>query len=167
MLDDSQGLKRPSTQTPPICSLRDWPLTSWSLWIDCTFSCGKTERQWRNHQAFKLTNCFGFSPYLYRLDVLVQIRSCNHRCYFSCFASPEALWSVCLKTNRNDNHLNSRISAFQLDQVEANLSLSPKGRHLNGVKPVWTNKLRSKPYAVCSMLLSPEKPIIVNNFNEA
>ena len=81
MLDDSQGWKQPSKQTPPICSLRDWALTSWSRWIDCTFSCGKMARQWRQRRAFKLTNCFGFSPYLYRLDVLVQIRSCNQRCY--------------------------------------------------------------------------------------
>ena len=81
MLDDSQGWKQSRTQTPPICSLRDWVLTSWSRWIDCTFSCGKMARQWRQRRAFKLTNCFGFSPYLYRLDVLVQIRSCNQRCY--------------------------------------------------------------------------------------
>ena len=115
-------------QTPPICSLTDRALTSWSPWIDWTFSSGKMAREWRKRQAFKLTNCFGFSPYLYRLDVLLQIRSCNQRCYFSCFASPEALWSVCLKTYRNDNYLNSRISAFQLDQVESSLSLSPKGQ---------------------------------------
>ena len=128
MLDDSQGWKQPHTKTPPIRSLKDWALTSWSPWINCTFSCGKMARQWRQRQAFKLTNCFGFSPYLYRWDVLVQIRSCNQRCYFSCFASPEVLWSVCLKTYRNDNHLNPRISAFHLDQVESSLSLSPKGQ---------------------------------------
>ena len=81
MLDDSQGWKQSRTQTPPICLLRDWALTSWSRWIDCTFSCGKMARQWRQRRAFKLTNCFGFSPYPYRLDVLVQIRSCNQRCY--------------------------------------------------------------------------------------
>ena len=81
MLDDSQGWKQSRTQTPPICSLRDWALTSWSRWIDCTFSCGKMARQWRQRRAFKLTNCFGFSPYPYRLNVLVQIRSCNQRCY--------------------------------------------------------------------------------------
>ena len=58
----------------------DIHLTSWSPWIDCTFLCGKMARQWRKRQAFKLTNCFGNSPYTYRLDVLVQIRSCNQRC---------------------------------------------------------------------------------------
>ena len=87
--------KQLRTQTPPICSLRDWALTSWSPWIDCAFSCGKMARyKWRKHQAFKLNNGFGFSPYLYRnLDVLVQKRSCNQRCYYS--GTLKDIWCSC------------------------------------------------------------------------
>lgn len=72
MLDGSQGWKQLRTQTPPICSLRDLALTSWSPWIDCTFSSGKMARQWRKRQAFKLTNCFGNSQYPYRWTFLCR-----------------------------------------------------------------------------------------------
>ena len=93
MLDGSQGWKQLRTQTPPICSLRDLALTSWSPWIDCTFSSGKMARQCRRRQRFKLTNCFGNSQYPYRLDVLVQIRSCNQRCYNG--GTLQNIWCSC------------------------------------------------------------------------
>ena len=68
-------------------------LTSWSSWIDCTSLCGKMARQWRKRQAFKLTSCFGNSPYPYRMDIFVQIRSCNQRCYNG--GTLQNIWCSC------------------------------------------------------------------------
>ena len=64
MLDDSQGWKQPSTQTPPICSLRDWALTSWSPWIDWTLSCGKTASNGENSKRLNWPIALDF-PHIY------------------------------------------------------------------------------------------------------